>query len=228
MGACHLLPYLQVETSHHAQARFGAFSQSAVAVRCFGAVLSEVWRLPLGTSHLRACMRLYIWSQTDHLLLGFILCQAARRNITPGGCIHTQSCVTSLVSLMAMSLGSVQKHSPGDVGGCRVRKLGRCLQNPFSTNSHHAAVEKEGEIFYAGSKEIKKGKVSCSPVKCVYKEPLCPFCCQILDQKHVLLFIWVKEAILHLNKWKVVVIFSSHQYREREKINLIIKIVDYI
>lgn len=38
-----------IETSHHLQACFGALPQSAVAVRCFGAVFSEVQGLPLGT-----------------------------------------------------------------------------------------------------------------------------------------------------------------------------------
>lgn len=55
LGAWHLLHYLYVmiETSHCVQACFGAFPQSVVTVKCFGAFFSEIWRLSLGDCHLR-------------------------------------------------------------------------------------------------------------------------------------------------------------------------------
>jgi len=100
-------------------------------------------------------MKPCVLPSADHLLLGFILCQAARGDGITGGCIHTQGRVMSVVSPMAVPLGSAWKHFPGDVGGCGVGKLGSWLQNSLSTNSYHSTAGKEGEIFYAGSKEIE-------------------------------------------------------------------------
>lgn len=74
---------------------------------------------------------------------------------------------------------------------------------------------------------MQTAEVPCSPVKSAYKEPSWTFCFQMIDQRHVLIYIWVKKSLLHLGKWEVVVILVLIS-KEREKLNHIIKAVDYI